>query len=183
MGTTETRDKTIFILMGVSGCGKTTIGKLLQEKTAYPFFDADSIHSSKNIQKMMAGTPLDDNDRFEWLDRIVLLIQEILKGPYEYYFIACSALKSAYRDILRKPAPNIIRFIYLKGDRSLIYQRLLNRSRVEAHFMPISQLDSQMNLFENPTDESVFSIKIKYPPETIVSKIIKYFHINIYLAP
>ena len=152
--------------MGVSGSGKTTIGKLLSQKTQFPFFDGDDYHPEENRKKMTSGTPLDDNDRKGWLQALNQLAAEKLQSGS--CIIACSALKESYRDILKEGLENRVRFVYLRGN----YQQILSRvqSRQE-HFMPPSLLASQFETLEPPVE--AITADIAFGPEQIVSEIME----------
>lgn len=155
----------VLVVMGVSGTGKTTIGKLLSEKLGHPFFDGDDFHPEENIQKMQAGRPLDDNDRKGWLLRLNQLALEHKKTGA---VIACSALKKNYRGLLRAGMGSNIKFIYLKGSFELIKSRLENRN---GHFMPLELLQSQFDTLEPPS--KALSVSIKGKPSEIVEEIVK----------
>ena len=150
--------------MGVSGSGKTTVGKKLSAKTDIPFFDADDYHSPANKAKMAAGIPLTDEDRKDWLSQLNKLAVEHLKTGS--CIIACSALKKPYREILSAKIEKSIRFIHLNGNIELIKQRMIQR---EGHFMPISLLESQFKDLEDPKEAYV--IGIEKDIETIVAEI------------
>ncbi len=155
----------VIYIMGVSGSGKTTIGKLLSVQTGFPFFDADDFHSASNKEKMKAGIPLDDNDRQQWLQKlnVLALEQSKLKGA----IIACSALKKKYRDILATGIPQPT-WIFLEGSYELIYERMQKR---KDHFMPPALLRSQFEELEIPAD--AFMINIKNEPAKIVEMIMQ----------
>lgn len=157
---------TIFIIMGVSGCGKTTIGHLLANELKLPFFDGDDFHSQANVEKMSQGFPLNDEDRKGWLNSLNELAR---KHGNTGAIIACSALKKVYRNQL-KQGINSLEFIHLEGAKNEILKRMKNR---EGHFMPKELLDSQFNTLETP--ENAFQISITQTPEIIVKKIIKHF--------
>lgn len=140
----------IIILMGVTGCGKTSVGKQLSIETSIPFLDGDDFHPSENILKMKQGIPLDDHDRLPWLEN--LRHQFSLAGP-EGCIMACSALKKSYREILSKDEEVV--FIYLKGSRELILKRIQKRT---GHYMPPELLDSQFSDLEEPHDAIIIDI-------------------------
>ncbi len=151
----------VFVVMGVSGCGKSTIGKLLAKTFDIPFFDGDDYHPTANVQKMAAGIPLDDTDRKGWLQQLnILAIQHKNTGAV----IACSALKASYRDILQAQLYAQMHFVYLKGSYDEIWARLKQRTN---HFMPPNLLKSQFDTLEEPTD--AFTVGITHPPEKIIS--------------
>lgn len=154
--------------MGVSGTGKTTVGKLLAEHLNLPFMDADDFHPEKNVEKMSKGIPLDDSDRKPWLSKLRKEIE--LQNRQGGAVLACSALKKTYRDILSGSKQNDVRFIYLKGDRETILNRMNQR---EDHYMPASLLDSQFNTLEEPSPDEAIHIHIDPPPHEIVKEIIK----------
>jgi carbohydrate kinase (thermoresistant glucokinase family) len=150
--------------MGVSGSGKTTVGKLLSAKTGIPFFDGDDLHSSANKKKMIAGKPLDDEDRKSWLQQINLLAIEQQRSAGA--IIACSALKKKYRNILNEEIYSPY-WIFLQGDFEVIHERMKKRE----HFMPADLLSSQFEILEIPADAMI--IDINKTPEEIVSIIKK----------
>lgn len=139
----------IAIVMGVCGCGKTTVGRAVADALGWVFLDADEFHPPANVAKMSAGVPLTDDDRWPWLDRLREEMAAIAARG-EHVVLACSALKHAYRQRLR-PAHGV-RFVYLKGDRDTIAARLALR---EGHYMPPSLLDSQFSILEEPGDALV----------------------------
>lgn len=128
------------IAMGVSGCGKSTVGRLLAQELGGEFLDGDDLHPAANVAKMAAGTPLDDADREPWL-RAVGQAMAAAEGTM---VIGCSALKRAYRDIIREAAPDTA-FVHLHGTRELLAERMAARP---GHFMPVSLLDSQLATLE-----------------------------------
>lgn len=150
--------------MGVSGTGKTTIGKLLAEKLNIPFFDGDDFHPSANIEKMSAGIPLNDLDREGWLQTLNKLANEHKASGA---VIACSALKESYRQILKKGMNNQMDFIFLQGSFELIKKRMEQR---KGHFMPLELLKSQFNTLEIPRD-AIF-ISVDQTSEKILSEIL-----------
>ncbi len=151
----------IIYIMGVSGSGKTTIGKLLSAKTGIPFFDGDDMHSSPNKEKMKTGQPLNDDDRKSWLQQINLLALE--KQNSTGAIIACSALKEKYRNILIRNVVNFY-YVFLQGHFGLIHERMEQR---KDHFMPANLLSSQFEILENPQD--ALTIDIKNKPEKIIA--------------
>lgn len=146
--------------MGVAGSGKTTIGKLLHQKTAIPFFDADDFHPQANKEKMKAGHALNDEDRAAWLQQLNGLAQQhmYLKGA----IIACSALKEKYRAVLFSGLTKPV-LIFLEGNYETIAERMKNRPQ---HFMPASLLQSQFDNLEIPLHS--LQINIEKEPEEIV---------------
>ena len=128
-----------MVVMGVSGCGKSSVGEEIARLTSAQFVDGDDLHPEANKAKMGAGIPLDDNDRWPWLDRV----GEVLAGPAGA-IVACSALKRVYRDRIRAAAPGTV-FVHLDGSRELLWERISARQN---HFMPASLLDSQLAILE-----------------------------------
>ena len=134
----------IIIIMGVSGCGKTTLGKALADFLEHSFLEGDAFHSKENIEKMKRGTPLNDYDRIPWLKE---LNKEILESGKTGVVVACSALKERYRSDLSKGIiSKKILWIYLHSDLNTLKKRLEKR----AHFMPASLLKSQLEILEVP---------------------------------
>ena len=137
----------ILVLMGVSGAGKTTIGQLLSTRLGWPLLDADDFHPPANIEKMRAGTPLTDEDRWPWLHRLNILLRE-KDSNGESALMACSALKQTYRDRLAAGLKDV-RWVYLKGSFELIEARLKAR---KGHYMKAGLLESQFATLEEPAD-------------------------------
>ena len=150
--------------MGVSGCGKSTIGQLLSQELDIPFFDGDDFHPQSNIDKMSSGVPLNDDDRYGWL----VTLNELAKSELEKNscIIVCSALKKSYRDILNADIQNQVKWIHLEGRFNQILERLNKR---ENHFMSSNLLQSQFDTLEKPED--AFVVNIGLNPEDIVEKI------------
>jgi gluconokinase len=136
----------VVILMGVTGAGKTTVGRALAEQLQWKFVDADDYHSAANVAKMQAGIPLTDIDRIPWLASLRIAISGWVAAK-ENIVLACSALKSSYRQVLmRRPE---IKLVYLRADRRLIAERLAAR---ENHYMSPQLIDSQFATLQEPAD-------------------------------
>lgn len=153
----------IIILMGVSGSGKTTVGKLLAGNLGWEFYDGDDFHSPANIAKMSRGAALTDEDRQPWLQSLRELITRCIHTG-EHAVIACSALKESYRTELR--VNETVRFVYLKGSFAQLEKRLNDRQN---HFMTSELLASQFATLEEPEDALI--IDVSRPPAEIVSTI------------
>ncbi|CEO41590.1 gluconokinase [Photobacterium kishitanii] len=153
-----------IIVMGVCGCGKSTIGENIANKLNAKFIDGDDLHPKANIQKMASGTPLEDIDRAPWLERIRDAAYSI-ETKNETGVIVCSALKKKYRDQIREGNKNV-QFIFLDGSKSLILDRMRAR---QGHFMRETMLDSQLETLERPDQEvGVFTISIDGSIDNIV---------------
>ncbi len=156
--------------MGVAGCGKCTIGVLLADELGAVFYDGDNFHSQPNLDKMASGTPLNDDDRKPWLEILARNIRET-SASSAGSVTACSALKKIHRDVLRGAGD--VTFVYLKGSEETILARLIERSNNSDHFMPASQLESQLSTLEEPVEESdVFTIPTKDSQQQIISNIL-----------
>ena len=155
------------IIMGVAGSGKTTIGKLLSDRTGWTFYDADDFHPAENIDKMSRGIPLNDEDRKPWLLKLKNLIHNTISQD-KSAILACSALKSSYREILQLNNPEVV-LIYLQGDYEQILARITQRKE---HFMQAEMLRSQFKILEEPQADLVVSVTLS--PEAIVEQIIRY---------
>ncbi len=157
----------VFVIMGVSGCGKTMVGQALAAHLNCPFYDGDDFHPPENVAKMAGGIPLDDADRAPWLARLAALIQEHLnKG--ETAVLACSALKRRYRD--RLSVSEQVQFIFLDGDFDLIWGRMLVR---QDHYMKPEMLHSQFEALEPPDDNEVIRIPIDCPKDDVMALILQ----------
>ncbi len=154
----------IVIVMGVSGSGKTTVGKLLAESLNWEFSDADDFHPPANIEKMSLGIPLEDADRLPWLLQLQSTIDWWLLEN-KNAVLACSALKASYREMLRRD-PQQVKIVYLKGDFELFVARLRNR---ENHYMKADLLSSQFAALEEPEDAII--VDASQPLEVIVYQI------------
>lgn len=155
------------IVMGVSGCGKTSVGERLAAALNCGFIEGDSLHPPANIEKMSAGIPLDDDDRWPWLDIIGGLVGDsVARG--ERVIVSCSALKKIYRDRLRAAAGGHLAFVFLQGSRAVFDKRMKARAD---HFMPSSLLDSQFAALEPPSGEpGVVPVDVDLPLADIVEK-------------
>lgn len=150
--------------MGVSGSGKSTVGALLARKLDCPFLEGDAFHDSNAIAKMSAGLPLDDNDRWPWLDRIGAAMGEALASGGQVV-AACSALRRSYRERLREAIPVPTRFVLLDASYEELLRRLTQRA---SHYMPASLLDSQLATLERPdADEAVLTLDAAERPERL----------------
>ena len=156
----------IVILFGVSGAGKTTVGKLLARELGWRFIEADDFHPAANIEKMRSGHPLTDKDRWPWLEQLRQQIERSFSAG-ENAVLACSALKRAYRDRLR--VSDEVKFVFLSGDYALVEKQLRSR---HGHFMNAALLQSQFDDLEEPkADENVLTIELGRTPEEIVESI------------
>ncbi|WP_062647025.1 gluconokinase [Streptomyces maremycinicus] len=154
----------VVVVMGVAGTGKTTIGPLLAARLGVPYAEGDDFHPQANIDKMSAGVPLDDDDRWPWLDAIGgwADARAGLGGV-----VSCSALKRSYRDRLRAAAPGVV-FVHLAGDRALIEDRMAHR---QGHFMPTALLDSQFATLQPlEADEAGDVVDVSGSPEAIAGR-------------
>ncbi|MEU9238033.1 gluconokinase [Streptomyces sp. NPDC048385] len=156
----------VVAVMGVAGTGKTTIGPLLAARLGVPYAEGDDFHPPANIAKMSAGHPLDDADRWPWLDAIGAWAHGREGGGV----VSCSALKRAYRDRLRAAAPGLV-FVHLTGDRQLIEDRMSHR---RGHFMPTALLDSQFAALQPlEADEAGVDVDISGSPEEITARAVR----------
>lgn len=138
-----------IIVMGVSGCGKSSVGVAISQALAVEFAEGDALHPASNVEKMSKGIPLNDEDRMPWLD----VIGETMKAALdrnEGIVVSCSALKRTYRDRLRAAVDGNLFFVYLHGSKELLTRRMGGR---EGHFMPLSLLENQLATLEVPTGE------------------------------
>lgn len=154
----------VIILMGVCGCGKTTIGELLAGELDWPYYDGDDFHPEANVAKMAQGIPLTDGDRFPWLRILAEKIGQWIAAG-ENAILGCSALKKKYREILVGERPEV-RIVHLKGAKELIQRRLQERVH---RYMPADLLDSQFAALEEP--EEALNIDIAPEPEIIAGAI------------
>ena len=158
----------VLVLMGVSGCGKTTVAEIIAERLHWLFEEGDALHPPENVAKMHAGHPLDDADRAPWLARVADWVDARLDAG-ESGVITCSALKRKYRELIDRRGRDV-EFVYLHGSRELIASRLAAR---QGHFMPASLLDTQFATLEEPgPDEPAIRVEIGDAPEVIAAEII-----------
>ncbi|MGG7465525.1 MULTISPECIES: gluconokinase [unclassified Plantibacter] len=154
----------LVVVMGVSGSGKSTTGVLIADRLGVPFVDADSLHSIANVTKMASGTPLEDADRWPWLQTVGRTFADAADTGL---VIACSALKRAYREAILAEAPGVL-FVHLHGTHDVLSRRMEGRS---GHFMPASLLDSQFALLEElDADEPGFVVDVDATVESIVDE-------------
>lgn len=155
--------------MGVSGSGKTVIGTAFARALGVSFVEGDEFHPPDNVQRMAAGIPLTDQDRAGWLAALAARLRDA-NDSGTGLVMSCSALKRKYRDVLRADAPHV-RFVFLKGRRELIAERLANR---RGHYMPPSLLDSQLATLEEPSpDEHAWVYDVAASPQEIVADLVK----------
>lgn len=155
-----------FVVIGVSGCGKTTVGQALAAHLECQLYDADDFHSPQNVAKMAAGEPLNDEDRGPWLATLAELIAEHVDRG-ETAVLACSALKRSYRDQLR--VSERVQFIYLEGNYDLIWQRMLER---RSHYMKPEMLRSQFEALEPPRASEAIIVPIDQKVDDILAQIL-----------
>lgn len=164
----RTGDPLVLVVMGVAGCGKTSVAELLSERLGWSFLEGDSLHPQANVEKMSAGQPLTDQDRWPWLERIADWIDERLDAG-ESGIVTCSALKRSYRDLLARRGSGVC-FVFLTGERETLEKRMEART---GHFMPPSMLDSQLATLEEPqADEQSVRVAIEQSPSDIVDEVI-----------
>lgn len=158
-----------YIVMGVSGSGKSVIGAILARELGVEFVEGDTLHPPENVERMAAGIPLTDDDRRGWLLAIAARLREAKQAGVGLV-VSCSALKRSYRDLLRSVAEAELQFVYLAGSRGLIAARLAQR---RGHFMPPSLLDSQFAILEEPSpDERSWVCDIRETPDTIIADLV-----------
>lgn len=157
-----------FVVMGVTGCGKSSIAEGVAQKTSATFIEADALHGEANIAKMASGEPLNDDDRWPWLQRVARAMQT---SPAPVV-VSCSCLKRAYRDALRDQSKLPIGFVHLHTDRDIIADRMAKRSE---HFMPVSLLDSQIAILEHlDADETGVLVDVNRSIDIIVDDAVAY---------
>ena len=159
----------VLVVMGVSGCGKTTVAAILAGRLRWPFEEGDALHPQANVEKMHAGHPLTDNDRAPWLERVADWVDERLDAG-ENGLITCSALKRSYREIIGRRGSGVV-FVYLAGSREAIATRLAAR---HGHFMPSSLLDSQFADLEEPSaSEPAIRVDVGPAPGVVAQSILE----------
>ena len=161
-------NKGLYVVMGVSGSGKSLIGAAFAHALRVDFIEGDTYHSAENVRRMAAGIPLTDSDRAQWLDSLAERIGEARDAGLGLV-VTCSALKRSYRDILRSQADDL-QFVFLKGEEKLIADRIANR---HGHFMPASLLQSQLATLEEPSpDERAWVYDVSDAPKDIDASLI-----------
>ena len=161
----------LYVIMGVCGAGKSLIGAKLARALDVEFVEGDALHPPDNVKRMAAGIPLTDENRHGWLLAIASRLREAKRAGIGLV-VSCSALKRAYRDLLRSGGDAEVRFVYLRGSRALLAERLAHR---RGHFMPPSLLDSQLATLEEPSpDERVWVCDITETPDAIVAELVRH---------
>lgn len=154
-----------MVIMGVSGCGKSSVGEGISARLGIPYRDGDDLHPEANVAKMRDGVPLSDADRWPWLDRVAQVLAN--DAPV---IVGCSALKRAYRDRIRASAQGQVTFVHLTGSRDLIAERMVER---KGHYMPLALLDSQFAALEPPGPEEAIAVSIDQTLARIVAVILQ----------
>jgi gluconokinase len=153
------------VIMGVSGCGKSSVGAGLAARLGLNYRDGDDLHPPENVAKMRVGMPLMDADRWPWLDRVGQVL--LAEAPV---IVGCSALKRAYRDRIRTAAGGPVTFVHLAGSQEVIAARMALR---QGHYMPLSLLDSQFAALEPPAAAEAITVSIDQPLEAIVADVLR----------
>lgn len=167
--TTTQNTPVVLVVMGVSGCGKSTVAALLASQLGWEFEEGDSLHPQASVDKMAAGEPLNDEDRAPWLEQIAEWVEERIDTG-KSGLITSSALKRSYRDIINRRGHGVV-FVYLAGSYDTIASRLTTR---QGHFMPDSLLESQFETLEEPTaDEPAITVNVGPAPALIAERILK----------
>ena len=163
-----------IVVMGVSGCGKSTVAALLAGRLGWSFMEGDALHPPENIAKMSQGIALTDADRLPWLQKIAKTIQS-WRAQDQPGIVACSSLRRTYRDIISNAADDL-RFVYLRGSFEVIEQRLAAR---QGHYMPVSLLESQFMTLEEPSsDEPAIILQTGAPAELLVADILQVLNLQ-----
>ncbi len=164
----EFRIRGLYVVMGVSGSGKSTIGPALARALDILYVEGDAHHPAENVKLMAAGTPLTDANRAGWLCSLAMQLRNAREAGTGVV-VSCSALKRSYRDTLRAGAPDV-RFVFLRGSRALLTERLAGR---QGHFMPASLLENQLSTLEEPEpDENAWVCDIAESPDEIVASLV-----------
>lgn len=164
----------VLVFMGVSGCGKSTVAALLSGRLGWAFEEGDALHPEANVEKMAAGHPLTDDDRWPWLEKVATWIDEQLDAG-KSGLITCSALKRSYRDLINRRGSGV-QFVYLAGSKELIAARLATR---QGHFMPPGLLDSQFADLEEPApDEPGIRLDVGPAPAVLADEVVKAFSLK-----
>ena len=164
----------IYVVMGVSGCGKSTVGVQLAASLGVRFLEGDSLHPPRNVARMAAGFALSDEDREGWLQALAERIRQA-RIAGRGLVLSCSALKRSYRDILREGASDL-QFVYLYGDQELLTARMAART---GHYMPMSLLASQLSTLEAPDNsENAQHFDVVRPPADIVASLMAALHLK-----
>ena len=154
-----------LVIMGVSGCGKSSVGAALSLRLGITYFDGDDLHTADAVAKMRDGVPLTDADRWPWLDRVAAVLRDA--APV---IVGCSALKQVYRDRIRAGADGPVTFVHLAGSRELIASRMGART---GHYMPTTLLDSQFAALEPPGPEEAITVDIALDLPDLVQAIVE----------
>ena len=164
----DSANRGLYVVMGVAGSGKSTVGAALARALDVPFVEGDEYHPAENVERMARGIPLTDQDRAAWLVALAARIRQA-RDAGTGLVLTCSALKRSYRDLLRAAAAEL-RFVFLRGPRPLVADRLAGR---RGHFMPPSLLDSQLATLEEPApDERAWVCDIQASPADIVAALV-----------
>jgi gluconokinase len=153
-----------IVIMGVSGCGKSSVGEALALRLGIPYRDGDDLHTAAAVEKMAAGKPLTDADRWPWLDRVARVLA--VEAPV---IVGCSALRRVYRDRIRAGAGGPVSFVHLAGSRAVIAGRMAART---GHYMPPSLLDSQFATLEAPGPDEAVTVDIALPLAEVVEAVL-----------
>jgi gluconokinase len=153
-----------IVIMGVSGCGKSSVGAELAAQLGCRYMDGDDLHPAANVEKMRAAVPLTDEDRWPWLDRVAQVLR--VEAPV---IVGCSALRRAYRDRIRNGVGGPVRFVHLAGSRDIIAARMAKRT---GHYMPTALLDSQFATLEPPGPDEAVTVDIDRPLPAILAAIV-----------
>ena len=160
------------VVMGVSGCGKSTVGRLIAQALQRPYLEGDAFHPPENVARMAAGTPLTDADRQGWLQTLAGELAAAQRSGTGAV-LACSALKRSYRDMLRSGVSDLA-FVHLHGGREVLESRMARRS---GHYMPASLLQSQLATLEPPqADERAITLDIAVGPDALAQAALRWLH-------